>query len=185
MERLAAGLQRRQGGGRQGEDQHVVVAAAQRQLQGPLAGGRAQGSGQRHPLGVDEQRHGGLLGDVPAVGEQAVGDVQRRAGQAAQGLAEKQLRLRRPVARQQLAIALTVRITLAEHQGQRRGRLAGRPADAQQIAGPRARAQQGLADRQAAEHGDVDVQRAAGGVAADQGKIAGTGHDVEAAGEAL
>ncbi len=171
---------------RQGEGQHVVVAAAQRQRPAPaLAGRRAQRGAQRQARRLDHQAHARGRGDVPAVGEQAVGDVQRRAGQPAQRLAEGQLRLRRPVARQQLRVARAHRRARAEHQRQRGGRLAGRPADAQQVARPGARAQQRLPGRQGAEYSDVDVQRAAGGVAADQRQPAGARHHVEAAGEGL
>jgi hypothetical protein len=118
---------------------------------------------------------------MPTIGEQAVGDIQRRCGLATQQCAKGELRHWRPVVGQQRLGLRSRRLALTEYQRQCAGGIAQRTADTQQVARPRAAAAQGLAGRHATEHGHGDAQRAAGGVATNQAHAA-LGHAAQAVG---
>ena len=130
------GQQGRQVLRRQGEGQAVVVATGQGVVQGRLARvERTQAGGQRQALALHHQCDSGGSGDVPAIGEQAIGNVQRRAGLATQGEAEADLRRRRPVVGEQRTGLVAVVVALAEHQGQGAGAVAQAAADASRSPG--------------------------------------------------
>ncbi|MCY1527647.1 hypothetical protein D9M68_627180 [compost metagenome] len=122
---------------------------------------------------------------MPAVGQQAIGDIQRRRGLAAQRLPQRQLWLRRPVTCQQRLGDRRWRLALAEHQRQSPRAIAQLPCDAEQIADLRPRTSQRLAPRYTAKHREGQAQRAATGIAADQAHRAVLRHLIEAPGEGL
>ncbi len=168
---------------RQRECQHVIVATGEGGLHGRLAPEERLYSRRHWHLGqVHLQRNTGRLGDVPAICEQAVGDVQRRRGPATQQRAEGELRHWRPVMGQQRLGLLGRCLAFPQHQRQRAGRLAQHTTDAQQVAWARTATAQRLACRYAAKHGDGDAQRSPGGVTTDQAHAATVGHAAEAVG---
>jgi hypothetical protein len=162
-ERFDVAASRRRGG----KGQLVVVAAGEQALLRQHRIGAGLERGARQQGEVDVRRQGGTLEDVADVGEQAVGNVDRRRRQAAQGEPERDARLRtvqrgeagrhrRPA---QTDFSLTV--------GQPECRQAGRAGHPQVVAVPPAGAGQRLPLRHFAEHGGRQVERAARGVAAD------------------
>ncbi|MNV72084.1 hypothetical protein D3C71_1651420 [compost metagenome] len=122
---------------------------------------------------------------MPAVGQQAVGNIQRRGGTPAQQLAQGELRRRRPVMIEQRLRQRGISLALAQHQRQGPCRVTQLATNAQQVARASAVTAQCLPRRNPAEHGHGDTQGATGGVATDQAQLAVAGHAVEAAGIGL
>lgn len=89
------GCQGRQRLGWQGEGQYVIVATGKRRLHGGFTAEEGLQSRRHwHLRQVHLQRDTGCLGNMPTVGEQPVGDVQRRRGPATQQGTEGELRHR-------------------------------------------------------------------------------------------
>jgi hypothetical protein len=114
------------------------------------------------------------------IAEQAVADIQRAAGNAAQRQAQGHARRGcfQPLAG--LLQQLGRQLHAAQHGLQCQACIAQSAADPDLIAGPGAAAQQGLAGRDFAEHGDADIERAARGVAADEFAVMGIGQGQQA-----
>ena len=73
-----------------GEQQFVVVTAAQQRMHRPVRFGSCGGQGgERQQVGVHRAADPGALEDVPQVAEQTVRDIEHGAGEAAQGEAER------------------------------------------------------------------------------------------------
>ncbi|PAV93743.1 hypothetical protein WR25_16644 [Diploscapter pachys] len=90
---------------------------------------------------------------MPAVRQQAIGNIQRRRGQAAQALAQLQLRHGRPVMLEQWPGHIGCRLAFAQHQRQGPCRITKETTNTQQVARLRAATAQRLAGRHPAEHG--------------------------------
>ena len=110
--------------GRRGEQQLVVVAAGERRV--ARAGQVAGGGRERQRVGMQLGADPGDLEDVAEVGDQAVRDVDRRARDAAQRLAEREARPRQAIALDQIGarVARRPRARLAAPSGPARRRRA-------------------------------------------------------------
>ncbi len=142
-----------------------------------------QGERNRYAVVFDQQADFRRQGNMPAVGQQAIRDIQRRAGLAAQCLAQRQLRLRRPVVRQQRLGDGGCGAALAEDQRQGASGIAQLATNAQQVAGSGCAAGQCLTPRNATEDRQRQAQRTAGGITTDQAQAAALSHQVQTTGE--
>src|SRR5690606_41612157 len=104
---------------------------------------------------------------MPAVGQQTIGNIQRRRSLATQGLTKGQLRLWRPIAVKQLRGLRSSTFTLTQNQRQCAGRITEHPANTKQVSGPGTAAQQRLPSRYTTEYRHGEPQQATGGTAAD------------------
>ena len=117
-----------------------------------------------------------LFENVADVGEQAVGNIDGAAGDAAQPAAQVDARLRRMQAGETGFELLSLKPHAAGEMGEAEGRVAGGPGHPDIITGMRPVAAQGQAGRQLPHDGDADAQRAARGVATDEFDAKACGH---------
>ena len=151
------------------EAKFVIVASGQREV-ASLRGGKRfmQGRRKRQRIRVDFRADAAARADVAEVREQAVGDIDARGRDAAQGQPCRDARLRpvEPFA-QCRKPCRRMRLRFAQRM-QRRRRVAQRTRDENRIADLRAGARQRGLFGHEAQRGHRDAQRPARGIAADQ-----------------
>jgi class 3 adenylate cyclase len=155
--------------GRRCEQQLVVVAAGQRGVAG--AGQVARGGRERQLIGVHLGADPGDVKDVPEVGDETVRDIDRRARDAAQRLAERETRPGQAIALDEVGTRLVGDLELAlQHLQAQRG-VAERAGDPDVVARFGPRAQQGRASWYLSDRGEGQGERPGrcDGVAAEQG----------------
>ena len=163
--------------GRGGKSKLVIVAAREQAIGAEYVIG-AGGDGRRPRQGIVVQLGGNarLFENVADVGQQAVGNIDGAARDAAQPAAQVDARLRRMQAGETGFKLRSLKPHAAGEMGEAEGRVAAGPGYPDIITGLRPVAALGQAGRQLPHDGNADAQRAARGVAANEFDAKAPGH---------